>query len=1053
MKKYLTLIIILMLACVGLVYGCDKDKYKDLTYSVTYGQNASITQDKGLTLVYGDSNNDNSTITVSIDGVKGINKRVGITSDNKDVVLVKDITFKNDKTYAILQAIAPGTANINIVSLEYSKASYSFPVKVTYPITAITTTYDETKETLALVKNGTINLNEYINLMPNTPYMTTDTDVKFEIVQGGVNNSGASYVDVNGGIVRVIGDTIPKEETIVVRVSSINNPNIYKDIEIVAISSDQTAFSVVASDANVNINDIKLISHDNQYNRVQIVATAASNNVYYKIEATSSSDVICQPTLKTSGQITGAVNSTVYNYDLVAKQEAGNANIKFSFVPYKYGYGTDAKIFVNSKSNYDATVAVENVSLAVGITTSIDGEVIKENEQIAVFDSYPEGSYTTFRYSLQAYSNLKPENSKLKFYIQTDGGLTLNPTQLFTVFSASGLPIEAQIDDNNQFYYLLNNDTNYYITAKSSAIGQTYIAKAEAINQLVPNGYTGEPAKSQFVIVGQRGVDSLVVNNAINGQIYLLKDEKIKVVVENLENARIDDLICVPSSNNILVLEQNNSAFMAEFVLQASVIGEYELSFIAGNGYTQKITAMVGDSYQETRVYFDTNNPNITNIVEDLDNKIINITAKAGYDISFYINALPYKALVQNVIATVDGEVYDGIKISNDDPYIQNDRIGSYTVKTGDTQVQLTLQIANFKKDAQNYLVIETINEVWTVNINGISTSTISLEDAILQIYDYNSLGYNSNVPSSASIRLNFGGESSLYNYLNALKTEGVSIKTDGSGIKIGDDTASIEYSLLSAIDSFNIDWGIITFENNTIVLNINKAQAQGTSTCYIEIKINEYGQESSLIVAIDVLQAITTNGISITNPDGYNQENTPIIYLKKDEVKKLSVAISPNNITNPGYTYFFKEGNKYTSQLPDGIKIVNDQLVVTKSNSYEIYLVANDSIKQYETSGNIVIFENLSTAVYEKFYVFVEDGTKNSPYNVRTVDDLMGIMHQNLSANGETEKTYYQLVADIDISTIQSTIDGGLGFGNSLSGYNVGTGKTYKLYNFNYIN
>ena len=118
MKKYLTLAIILMLACVGLVYGCDKDKYKNLSYAVTYGNNQTITQDEGVSLIYGDSNKDNLTFNVVIDGVKGINKRVGITSDNKDVVLVKDITYQDDKTYATIQAIAPGNANITIVSLK-----------------------------------------------------------------------------------------------------------------------------------------------------------------------------------------------------------------------------------------------------------------------------------------------------------------------------------------------------------------------------------------------------------------------------------------------------------------------------------------------------------------------------------------------------------------------------------------------------------------------------------------------------------------------------------------------------------------------------------------------------------------------------------------------------------------------------------------------------------------------------------------------------------------------------------------------------------------------
>ena len=377
MKKYLTLAIILMLACVGLVYGCDKDKYKNLSYAVTYGNNQTITQDEGVSLIYGDSNKDNLTFNVVIEGVKGINKRVGITSDNKDVVLVKDITYQDDKTYATIQAIAPGNANITIVSLEYSKIAYKFPVKVRYPITAINTTYDENTHTLALTGNSTINLKNYLTLIPNTPYMTTDTELKYEVVSGGVNAQGNNYIDIQDGTIRVIDNVIPFEEKITVRVSSVNNPSVTKDIEIIAIKTeneDSSNFTIQKDNANVT-GIIKLISHDPDYNTASITAIARSNQVYYNVTATSGDSKVCQAVPKSSTQSTvdGTNNSTIFNYDLVAGQTSGIADVKFSFVPYKYGYGDDAKIFVNSLDNGSKTIKVENINLAVGITTSVDG--------------------------------------------------------------------------------------------------------------------------------------------------------------------------------------------------------------------------------------------------------------------------------------------------------------------------------------------------------------------------------------------------------------------------------------------------------------------------------------------------------------------------------------------------------------------------------------------------------------------------------------------------------------------------------------------------------
>ena len=666
-----------------------------------------------------------------------------------------------------------------------------------------------------------------------------------------------------------------------------------------------------------------------------------------------------------------------------------------------------------------------------------------------VFDTYPEGKYTTFRYSLQSYSTIRLENTKIKLYIKNDSGM-LNPSALFTVFAETGIPIEA-ISNEGQYYYLLNNETNYYITAKSSAVGNTYYAYAEAVNGYVPEGYAKTPASSQFTIIGQRGVDSLTVDNESGGRIYLLRGKQNQIIVRSGNNARIDDLVCVPSSNEISIVEQKNEGTKSIITLFASESGEYQLSFIAGNGYTHKVDVVVGDAFESYDIEIDENS-NITSSTINEDDKTINITAKTGYDLNFYVRVNPCISVIQKIDADSEDANFNFNNSFNNNksnnPFSQFANIGTIEVIEGDLNFGLTFTIAKFE-DNGDYVTYGVSTDVWTVNIKGITTSSISLEQSIINVYSKDSIGYKSNISSSGAIKLNFASpdESSLFQYLDEKKIQNET--DDGKGFIFGDATASISYRLISGSFVF----GTCSIDQNqklgTISLGFDDVSDDG---CYVEITINEFGQESKLIAKINVLQAVTTKSIEVTNADIYDASGNPVIYLKRNEVKDLSIAVSPNNITSPGYTYFTKQNDTYTTNIDSDVKIVNDQIAVGGTiTEYTLYIVANDSIKNYTLNGETCTFANLTDDhIYVQLIIEIEDGTPKSPYQVKNVDDLLGIMYKNVYGGNEV-KTYYQLCADIDVSTITGPIDEGKGFSNSLNGYNTKSKKFYKLYGFQY--
>ena len=200
------------------------------------------------------------------------------------------------------------------------------------------------------------------------------------------------------------------------------------------------------------------------------------------------------------------------------------------------------------------------------------------------------------------------------------------------------------------------------------------------------------------------------------------------------------------------------------------------------------------------------------------------------------------------------------------------------------------------------------------------------------------------------------------------------------------------------------------------------------------------------------MLQAVTTKSIEVTNADIYDASGNPVIYLKRNEVKDLSIAVSPNNITSPGYTYFAFSGGVYTTNIDSNVRIVGNKIAVGGTiTEYTLYIVANDSIKNYTLNGETCTFADLTDDhIHVQLKIKIEDGTQKSPYQVKNVDDLLGIMYKNVYGGNEA-KTYYQLCADIDISTINGPIDNGEGFSNSLNGYNTESKKFYKLYGFQY--
>ena len=387
-------------------------------------------------------------------------------------------------------------------------------------------------------------------------------------------------------------------------------------------------------------------------------------------------------------------------------------------------------------------------------------------------------------------------------------------------------------------------------------------------------------------------------------------------------------------------------------------------------------------------------------------------------------------------------------------PFSQFAQIGKISVKNGDLKFNLTFTIAKFE-DNGDYVTYGVSTDVWTVNIKGITTSSISLEQSIINVYSKDSIGYKSNISSSGVITLNFASpnESSLFQYL---KDKTLSTTPDGA-IKLGDndddnDIASISYRLISG--SFVFGTCSIDESSGKISLGFDNVSDDG---CYVEITINEFGQQSKLIVKINVLQAVTTKSIEVTNADIYDASGdhpVPVIYLKRNEVKDLSIAVSPNNITSPGYTYFAFSDGVYTTNIDSDVKIVNDQIAVggtTTTKEYILYIVANDSIKNYTLNGETCTFANLTDDhIYVQLKIEIEDGTQESPYQIKNVDDLLGIMYKNVYGGNEV-KTYYQLCADIDVSTITGPIDEGKGFSNSLNGYNTKSKKFYKLYGFQY--
>ena len=595
----------------------------------------------------------------------------------------------------------------------------------------------------------------------------------------------------------------------------------------------------------------------------------------------------------------------------------------------------------------------------------------------------------------------------------------------------------------------INNIDVYTITGENSfeEVDERNLTNNEIYQTVVVKLFSSEPSFNQGALL------AIVVNNNTSDNLTITSQDDSLVKVYDLESS-------YKSIFNSLSIE-NEKLLLRVVSVVGLKLGETTLNFVASNGFTTKVkvkvvNALLDDLSKSFNLSVNQNygknvvtqsNLNNTSLISgnDLDVSKVNSEAKISVKVrgSFTLkyNLSPNATSLLKVKYTVKDELgnvkNEEVKINKNTGVITPNTVGTYYVF-----VEFSYYV--FKNIVNVPFLLweeQSVIKAFKLEVYEPATS-IKLDKYVVNVYDYNSLGFEFKEYSVVSLNV-------IINPVNA------SILQDSNAVKYSLDKNS----------NLSGSKGVYTAR-----LSGNKTVAKE----YIYVTVYEFGIEYTLVCTVNITKATQVDDIGVAVFDADNEKEnkefskdkeTIYISTKNSRTLTINTIINPNsnkvfvddlvvkiykpntdltlNISNP---QSFEENSLASlSYRADN----NKQSVVLKNGLDNFNVVVNNSISGY---FYIVIFARDSMSsqnsgkVYKKILFQITDGTQENPYEINNISELIEI--------GNDPTKHYVLGSNINLSSFSNwTPLAQDGFTGSLNGYNAnvkgnkeGEGKFFSI-------
>ena len=744
----------------------------------------------------------------------------------------------------------------------------------------------------------------------------------------------------------------------------------------------------------------------------------------------------------------------------------------FSKLYSEYLQSLDTDVYETLNENAKQTKLVfESTAIPKKIILEQDGRKLNELEEIKIYDSY--GSYNGFSSfgtkidvelalsSGTVSSKIKDENQLVKVYIYNSSNN--DPTAYFDIYDSLKNRIilsKETIEGVDRYYFELDlaksADTYFFVKAATGVINQNFTFEFENILASKITSFTNEQIEpntdyttltnlnSKIYVETVKGIEDVLVVTRIEGEENPFKaldsknldaeaDYKKLILQANegstfnknqgtliayMVNKYVIDSISIDVDEEYLEIFTLDAATYSSFFEEAydaekldfkgalSVVGKKigttQIVFSAENGFKVFVEVEIVNAFTSAKI--DLEQGYGKDIISQNKLNIYGEDPYASAKINGSFNIV-YK------IAPNDSGVFGvDYKTSNADVVTINKTTGMVkTVSKGITVVTVTFSYYKFEIVGDFYQWTTAKEEKsFTLEVY-IPATTIKLNKSVVNVYDYESLGYEYKDQSTVAINV-------IVYPVNA---------------NIANDNSNVTFILSNNNNNLIGKNGVYT-----AFLNANQEKA----TVYVTVSVFEYGKTAILNCVVNIYKAPQIEEINFSVFEGSTQRKVSEAPLDSQGHEVFSFS------TQNDKTLTFN-----TSIVPPERNVLVDDLVVVifKANQEDRELTEIDSTKDYASvnykalsnqnsviingqdsfeleigttySGYfyVVIFarDNMNTAttgdVFVKILVQITDGTQANPYVIETVNQLIDV-------NNSPTK-HYVLGANLNLSSISN--------------------------------
>ncbi len=988
MKKFFSILFIFCLGFLGLLAGCNEDRYGNLTITIATEQERA--EDGSITLYVGDEPED---ITVTMGGIPSNFNVVPSFSLSENIVKIGEVNHMLDNgVRKTIEGIAPGYTVLTAYTSEGLKSA-SLKINVIKKAESISANSDYK---LAVIRrpgfSTKIDTNEAISILPKDSNQNT---IKYTLATEGLTD----IISLRDNTITVLeGANLSAEKEFQIKAEVVNHKGeVNEDVEPtylnVRILDDITEDNIKlyqSQTQNPPVNALNPIE-----NTLILSKNYVENNITYVFIAVKTTETIgvsapentnASPVLVSFVQKFTSAGYQFFEYRLQAIRYSQETTLKFGV--YVEGYSdaytfeTDIKVECQL---YIKNFAVNDVTLADGVKHSI---TLYTNEQtsgakLKIAVSNPrEILASDARFSVALYN--------------VETGEMVNYDNISNYFSITNIVNNSRLNDG---WYMKEVTFNVRLQAGNLDVDDS--GKYElVITSERPLMYATKATTSVLIniVEGIKSIDNISYDGEVHDnepiRLRYEKDAEPLEVTLNAtpENATAFETLYATSSNSSIVRVEKVGTYSNKFRIYPVKVGEADVVFGSKNLTSTLIYRVsVYDDIDDFYVSIDefsqskyigkstVSGYNLTSAVIK-----VNDASSSSAEIRLNINAIPATAQYYTIKYEVK-KVGQTENLASDGTYIYDDY---FRLNTRKNTFQFIKHNANDK-----YLVTVTLE-----NYDG-SFTTKQFEVSSYIPITYINMTLTQDVLYNPNNLSYFDLNNAAKSYTKTQAT--ISVNRDATyGYK-----ENIFYEVV--VDGA-VNENILLRTDNLFELNKDFKIDSYPKKVYITAYALEFGEKR-----VEVTKQITIhNPVTVEDMAVEGDINGDILYFKLgvDNTKDIKVTVNPSvNLFNGNIKWVqYAEGTTTVLDFADngsGLMTAvdtenaifsveahgNNRFTISakKAGNARLILIPEDKIK--EVNGSKYIY-NWDKAI--ELFVQVADGSKENPYHVANLQDFRAIQN-----------------------------------------------------------